>query len=195
MRSSGFEAAYHGPPPPWEIGGPQPAVVRLAEAGWFRGSVLDVGCGSGDNALYLASLGLDVVGVDAAPTAIRRATEKADLRGLPATFQVEDALALEGLGRTFEAALDCGLFHTFAALERARYVESLGTVLGPGARLALLCFSDREPDWGGPRRVTEAELRKAFATGWRVDGISPTDFATRLPGGRAHAWLAELTRQ
>jgi 2-polyprenyl-3-methyl-5-hydroxy-6-metoxy-1,4-benzoquinol methylase len=79
-----FEKAYDGQAP-WDIGGPQPEIVRLAEAGAIRGVVLDVGCGTGENALYLAGRGLDVWGIDFIPKAIERARDKALQRGLGVT--------------------------------------------------------------------------------------------------------------
>jgi SAM-dependent methyltransferase len=190
----GFEWAYRSGEPPWDIGRPQPAVVRLAERGVISGDVIDIGCGTGENAMYLASRGLAVVGVDAAPTAIERAQQKARLRASAATFVVADALALEGLGRLFDTAIDCGLFHTFSDADRTPFERSLRRTLRPGARYMLLCFSEQEPgDWG-PRRVTRAEIRATFATGWKVDSIVSERFAARLPGGEARAWLGLLTR-
>src|SRR4029079_13938166 len=105
-----WDASYLDGPAPWDIGGPQPAVVRLAAEGAFAGAVLDAGCGTGDNALHVASLGLHVLGVDVAETALSIAREKAVQRGISADFAVADALHLERLGRAFQTALDCGLF-------------------------------------------------------------------------------------
>src|SRR5262249_2142601 len=76
-----LEKAYDGRPP-WDIEGPQPEIVRLAEAGAIDGTVLDVGCGTGENALYLAGRGLDVWGIDFIPKAIEQARDKALKRGL-----------------------------------------------------------------------------------------------------------------
>ena len=84
----GFDWAYRNGTPAWDIGRAQPVVERLAEEGAFTGSLIDLGCGTGENALYLAARGLKVTGVDAAPTAIARAREKAAARGLTATFLV-----------------------------------------------------------------------------------------------------------
>src|SRR4051794_34513106 len=112
-------------PAPWDVGRPQPAVVRLCDERAFAGPVLDAGCGSGENALEIAAREIEVVGVDVAPTAIRRAQEKAQSRGIAAGFAVADALQLHRLGRTFRSVLDCGLFHTFDEDERPAYVESL----------------------------------------------------------------------
>jgi SAM-dependent methyltransferase len=190
----GFEWAYRSGRPPWEIGGPQPAIVALAVAGQIAGAVLDVGCGTGENALYLAGRGLAVTGVDAAPTAIEWAREKAVARGLAADFQVADALRLAALGRVFDAAIDCGLFHTFADADRTVYERSIHGVLRPGASLFILCFSEAEPGGWGPRRVTQAEIRGTFGAGWTVEGIAATRFAAHINNGAA-AWLASLTRR
>src|SRR5436309_15217870 len=87
-----FDASYQGDKPPWDIDGPQPAIAAVADQ--FSGRFLDVGCGTGEHALLAASRGLDAVGVDAAPTAIAKAEEKASERGLAARFRVADALQL-----------------------------------------------------------------------------------------------------
>ncbi len=189
-----WDSGYRGAPPPWDIGAPQPPVLRIAERGGFRGDVIDAGCGTGENTLALAARGLSVLGVDWAPLAIDRARDKAAERGVAAEFVVGDALALEALGRSFDSALDCGLFHTFDDVGRGRYVESLARVVRPAGVLHILCFSDREPWDGGPRRVTQDELREAFAEGWRVLAIEADRFATLRHAEGAHAWHATIER-
>jgi SAM-dependent methyltransferase len=194
MAPRDFEAEYRGGAPPWEIGAPQPDIVRLAEEGEFRGDVLDVGCGTGENALLLAARGHPVVGVDASPTAIRRAHEKAASRGLRATFLVHDALELGALRHRFATALDCGVFHVFDDAARARYVESLAEALGPGGALHLLCFSDEEPPGPGPRRVAQWELRTAFRGPFAVTRLREARFESHMHPGGARAWLATMVR-
>jgi cyclopropane fatty-acyl-phospholipid synthase-like methyltransferase len=178
----------------WDIGMPQPAIVALVEAGAFESPLLDVGCGTGENALMLAAHGLEVTGVDWAPTAIERAQQKAADRELTATFAVADALALDGLERRFNSVIDSGMFHGLERDERVRYAASLHSVMQPGATLHLMCFSDREPDWGGPHRITQQQLRTAFAQGWRVESIEPSTFVTATTSGNVHAWLARIRR-
>jgi SAM-dependent methyltransferase len=200
-----FDTAYaDGGVPTWEIGRPQPAVVRLVEAGAFGepgATVLDAGCGTGEHALLLAAIGHPVVGVDLAAEAIRRARAKAAERGVHPSpkFLVGDALdlrTLEPFG-PFDAALDVGLFHTFSDADRPRYAASLAAAVRPGGHAFILCWSDRNPFGFGPRRVTRRELRTTFraAAGWRVDRIDGNELASRLPGGRIHAWLVRLTRR
>jgi SAM-dependent methyltransferase len=190
-----FDNAYRdGGRPTWDIGRPQGALVRLAGSGLIIGSVLDAGCGTGENALYLAARGHPVLGVDVAAAAIERAAGKAADRGLPAEFLLADALDLGALGRGFDTVLDVGLFHTLDDAERLRYAASLGTVLGPGGRAFVLCWSDRNPFGRGPRRISSGEIRETFLDGWRVEAIDPEWLETRLPDGRIHAWLARIVR-
>ena len=194
----GFDWAYRNGTPPWDIGRAQPAFVRLAEREGMAGAALDAGCGTGENALHLAGLGLEVVGIDASPTAIERARRKAQERRLAAEFAVLDALELPRLGRTFDVAIDCGLFHVFSDDERPRFERSLHAVLRPGGRYHLLCFSDRQPGEIGPRRVSQAEIRATFEPGWSVDSIVAERFDTIDPArGARHpeAWLASMTRR
>lgn len=191
--AEGFEEAYEGSPP-WDIGRPQGAIVRAAEAGLLRGSVLDVGCGTGENALFLAQAGHYVWGVDVVESAIETAREKARERGLDARFFVLDALDLDHLDRQFDTVVDSGLFHVFDGEARERYVEQLAGVLRPGGRVLVLCFSDLEPgDWG-PNRVAERELQAAFAKGWTIQAIEPTRFEVDQEPGYANAWLALVRR-
>ena len=105
-------------PAPWDIGRPQPAFARLADEGRLAGRLLDVGCGTGENALLAADHGADVTGIDIAPTAIARARAKASARGLAARFEVADALDLGRLGLTFDTVIDSGVFHVFGDDDR-----------------------------------------------------------------------------
>ena len=93
-----FEQMYQGQAP-WDTGRPQPAIIKLAEAGQIRGSVLDVGCGTGENLLYLAARGHEAWGLDFVPVAIERAKAKAAQRGIDAHFIVGNALELNKLGQ------------------------------------------------------------------------------------------------
>jgi SAM-dependent methyltransferase len=168
--------------------------MRLGDEGAFTGAVLDAGCGTGENGLYVASLGLHVVGVDVAESAVALAREKATARGLDAEFVVADALHLDHLGRQFETVLDCALFHTFDSDERRDYVAGLASVTRRGGVLYVLCFSDVGPDTG-PHPVSQEELSGAFTPdGWSFASIGPDRIETNIHAQGVSAWLAKIER-
>jgi SAM-dependent methyltransferase len=196
MTGLPWDASYRDGPAPWDIGRPQPVIVRVAAEGGFAGAVLDAGCGTGENALHLASLGLPVLGVDVAETALAIARAKAGERGVEVEFALADALQLERLGRRFATVLDCGLFHTFDGAERPGYVASLASVTEHGGTLYVLCFSDDGPGTG-PHPVSEEELRAAFSSGngWDLAGLEPDRVQTRFhDDAGAPAWFATIKR-
>ncbi len=193
MAGRPWDASYQEGPAPWDIDKPQPAVVRLASDGAFTGSILDVGCGTGENALHLAALGLQVLGVDVAETALEIARRKAVDRGVNAEFMVADALQLAVLRRRFQTILDCGLFHTFDQDERTSYVASLASVTEPDGSLYMLCF--RDGPGAGPHPVSEREIRAAFGpSGWEIVSVQPDRLETRIHGDSAPAWCARIKR-
>jgi SAM-dependent methyltransferase len=216
VTTPSWDAAYaESTPPPWDVGQPQPAFVRLAEQGLLTGQVLDVGCGTGEQTLLAASSGADALGVDISPLALEQARGKAAARGIPAAaggqigsaaaggqigsarFVVGDALSLADLGLSFDTIIDSGLFHIFDDGSRTRYVASLASVLRPGGHLYLMCFSDRQPGTFGPRRISQDELRAAFRDGWTIDTIAAESFAINTGAfdtATAQAWLATIAR-
>jgi cyclopropane fatty-acyl-phospholipid synthase-like methyltransferase len=193
-----WDAAYTADaPPPWDIGRPQPAFGRLADAGLLTGRVLDAGCGTGEHALLAASHGAEATGVDLSPTAIESAKAKAASRGLAVRFEVGDALDLGRLGLAVDVIIDSGVFHIFSDEDRPRYVASLGSVLRAGGTVYLMCFSDQQPGDSGPRRIRQDELRASFSDGWTVESITPAAFEINPMEGwtLAQAWLAVMTRR
>jgi cyclopropane fatty-acyl-phospholipid synthase-like methyltransferase len=197
LNKQRFEAHYAGQAP-WDIGKPQKAFIDVADR--ITGSVLDTGCGTGDTALFLASRGNKVTGIDFIEEPISRAKRKAADRGLPVTFLVKDATTLKDWNERFDNVIDSGLFHILSDEDRKPYVEGLATVLNSGARLFLLCFSDEEPGTQGPRRVSKTELCDAFGDGWEIESIQAVRVESRpetkdlFSEGGAKAWFAMLRR-
>ncbi len=168
----------------------------------IRSSVLDAGCGTGDTSLFFAGRGNTVTGIDFLEEPIRRAKCKAAERGLSVRFLVKDAMTLKDWSERFDDVMDSGLFHVFSDEDRKTYVAGLATVLKPGGRVYLMCFSDEEPGTDGPRRVSQRDLQEAFAEGWQIESLERSQFATRpdltgftfSPGG-PQAWFAIIRRQ
>jgi SAM-dependent methyltransferase len=195
---STFEAMYAGQAP-WDIGKLQKPFINVADK--ITGSILDAGCGTGDNALFFAKRGQKVTGIDFLAEPINRAKQKAAERGVTVTFLVMDALMLKQLPEVFDNVIDSGLFHVFTDDDRRRYVEGLASVVEPGGKLFLLCFCDDEPGTQGPRRVSRQEIEVAFAEGWKVESIEPTRFEVRpdlkdftFSEGGPKAWFVVVKR-
>ncbi|HLY94510.1 MAG TPA: class I SAM-dependent methyltransferase [Gaiellaceae bacterium] len=188
-----WEEPYRGTPP-WDIGRPQPRFAALELAG----SVIDVGCGTGEHTLLAVERGADALGIDISAAAIAKAREKARRRGVDARFEVLDAFELPSLGETFDVALDMGVYHVFDELETRRlYAAAVRGVLEDGGVLHLMCFSDRTPgDWG-PNRIREDELRETFADGWELVALEPAELEL-VPGSlvaAADAWYLHARRR
>jgi cyclopropane fatty-acyl-phospholipid synthase-like methyltransferase len=190
---------FYSKPAPWDIGKPQRQLVAIADR--VTSPVLDAGCGTGEHALFLASRGRRVIGIDFVEDAIRRARAKATERGLAVEFLVKDATRLAEWGERFASVIDWGLFHVFSDDDRRRYVGGLAQVLEPGGRLFLSCFSDEEPGTDGPRRVSRQELYDAFADGWDVESVQPArcevhpEFTEmKFSEGGPKMWLAVVRR-
>lgn len=192
-------AAFYASRPPWDIGRPQPAFAAASAA--IGGRVIDIGCGSGDLAIWLAEQGRTVTGVDFIAAPLEQARAKAAARRVAVNWLQMDARAVGEIPERFDTATDCGLFHTFDDAGRSAYVAALTRLLEPGARLLLLCMADSEPGTHGPRRVSTAEIRSAFRDGWVVESIEPAVFEVvpGIPGaefspGGARAWFAVVRR-
>jgi cyclopropane fatty-acyl-phospholipid synthase-like methyltransferase len=177
-----FQNAYAGKAP-WDIGGPQPAFRSVADE--VIGSILDSGCGPGDNALFFAARGHEVTGFDFLEEAVAAAKRKSAERGLAAKFLVKDALKLQEWRAEFDNVIDSGLFHVFSNEDRILYVRGLESVLKRNGHLFLLCFSDQTPGTTGPRRVSQIELRDAFREGWVIESIEPARFEVRFEQSQA----------
>ncbi|UVE49335.1 class I SAM-dependent methyltransferase [Haloferax larsenii] len=166
------------PAPPWDIDEPQPAFVEAARKTGLSGRVLDVGCGTGAHALWAAAAGHTAVGIDFSSEAIEHAREKAERRGLDATFRVADALDLPDDIGTFDTVLDSGLFHAFESDERERYADELAGIVPVGGRVFLVGFGDDAPEDGGPNPITPDDVSSAFATEWTVSKTRDVTFET-----------------
>lgn len=199
---SRFDDIYAGGAPPWVIGEPQPAIVDLERRGAVRGAVLDAGCGAGEHTILLTRAGHDVLGIDFSPRAVELARRNAAERGVPARFEVADALRLNG-GPRFDTVIDSALFHVFDPADRLRYVDSLRSVCRPGAVVHILALSDAGRGFGP--QVSQDDIRTAFADGWVLEALDTTTYrgvvgpahseALGLPVGAQvdePAWLARV---
>ena len=180
--------------PPWDTGHPQPEIKQLADSGEIKGAVLDVRCGTGENALYLAQKGFRVTGIDSEPTVIAKAMLEAAARNLKVPFFAFDALHLGCLGMVFDTVIDIGLFHDYSDLEKKIFANSIAQALKKGGQYHMLCISEREKGSFGKEKVTQDEIRSIFSKGWEIRSIKDARLEANLENGWCSAWLASIKR-
>jgi SAM-dependent methyltransferase len=162
--------------------------MELEALGGFSGEVLDVGCGLGDNAIYLASRGHSVTGLDGSPAAIVEARRRAAAAGVTVNFDVADATVLSGYEGRFDTVVDSALYHCLDDEGQQAYIAALYRVTRPGARLHLSCFSDGNVNGviAPMGHVPESNLRDTLtANGWRIDFLGPTTYLGNAIGFRS----------
>jgi SAM-dependent methyltransferase len=160
---------------PWDTGKVSPELTALIEGpGALRaGRALDVGCGTGTHAVYLASNGWEVTAIDAVPRPLARARARADAAGVEVEWILADVARVERLGLApgFTLVFDRGCFHGLDDAQRAAYSAAVTELAGPGATLLMMAFAmNRVPV--GPAGVEQSELLGRFAD-WRLVSAQP----------------------
>lgn len=145
---------------PWNIETPPDALVELVENGKVKPcKTIDFGCGAGNYAIYLASIGFDVTGIDISPTAIEVARENAKKKEIKGNFLAADVLGdLEEVKETFDFAYDWELLHHIFPEKREKYVKNVYRLLNPGGKYFSVCFSEKDPQFGGSGKYRETRL-------------------------------------
>ncbi|MFI9385001.1 class I SAM-dependent methyltransferase [Kutzneria sp. NPDC052558] len=213
--SHDYDAFYRGAPLapglkhngiPWDIGRAQPAIADLD----YHGDVLDLGCGLGDNAAYLASRGLNVTAVDSSPTAISQARQR--FPDSAVRFAVADATDLSEFPACFDTVLSCSVFHCLDETDRVRHLKALHRATRRDAVLHLITFSDRRlHGLPSPFPLSAQDVRNPLSdNGWTITEFTETtllaagatmvalfDAVGRTPRDRTElaCWQVRATRQ
>jgi SAM-dependent methyltransferase len=169
---------------PWERDTVPQRVVELADSAERSappGRALDVGCGTGRDAVYLSGRGWTVTGVDAIPRAIEGARRRARAANAEVTWVLGDVTRLQTLGIDdgYNLVIDRGCFHGLSDAERERCASGVTALAAPGARLLMFAFHPRKRGLG-PRGITPEQIERHFTGGWRLEASAP-DPEAKLP--------------
>ena len=161
-----FEKAYQERPP-WDIGRPQQEIVRLEKTGQITGTVLDVGCGTGDNALFLASCGHEVVGLDSVERAIEAARRKADNFMTTACHEEKSCFFVKSAGNSILSSIPvCSI---------PSLILNVSCLSGTCTRYscreeAILC--SRSATWSRQGTVPDGSRNRRYEIHFQMDGKS-----------------------
>lgn len=163
MHQDEMEEIYKNTPPekiPWNIETPPDALVELSESGKVKPcKTIDLGCGAGNYALYFASIGFDVTGVDISPSAVLIAKENAKKKGMNICFLEADVLGnLNEVKETFDFAYDWEMLHHIFPENRMKYVENVYRILNPYGKYLSVSFSEKDAQFGGSGKYRETQL-------------------------------------
>jgi len=193
MPHPSWNESYASGQPPWDTGQPEPLLVEFVTSSAITpGPTLEVGAGTGTNAIWMAERGFDVLGVDVAPLAIERARAKMEGRALPCRFAALDFLAAPPPGGPFNFVFDRGCFHVFDEPdERQRFAARVAAALAPGGLwLSLIGSTEGPPREVGPPRRSAVEVTLAIEPVLEVVELRSAEFRSH----NTNAWFC-LSRQ
>ena len=177
---------------PWDIG-PREELVDLIESGQIPpGRAIDLGCGAGANAIFLAQHGFEVTGVDFAEAAIEKARQRAATAGVQVNFVIDDLLNLRKITGKFDFLLDYGVLDDLRFPQRERYIQNMLPLTRPGSRYLLWGFEYPMRWW--ERLVPfydipfeEDEISRRFASDFEIEKIAgEVDWSSWPPGYAAY---------
>ena len=192
-----WDNAYRGQrPAPWDNGQPNSRLAEAVEGGTIKpGRVVVLGCGSGTNAVYLATKGFEVTALDVAPTALAIAQAKAEKAKVKVRWILADVLAAPTL-EPFDFLFDSGCYHGVRRANAVGYVKTANTLAKPGALMLIYAGNANEPRHHGPPRVEETDLVGDFAETWdfvHLSELRPSGDPSRE--GASWFWSALLRRR
>lgn len=185
LRLPDWESLYRQGTPPWDSGVPKRELIRVLDERVIPvGTALEVGCGSGADAVCLARRGFEVTAVDSSPLALERAHARAEQAGVAVRFVLDDVFRFAEKAGTFDFVYDAGFYHFMRQVDLRRLLDMLWRVTRPGSHYLCLAGSTEEDAEGGPPRVSEEEIRWELGRLFEFVHLRPFRFESpRRPEG------------
>lgn len=196
-ETSLWDGRYGEAHPPWDTGRPSAELVNLLQSRRVPvGSALELGCGRGTNALYLAGQGFDVTAADISPTAIEEARRRAADRALKVDFRAADLTSDPDLGGPYDFLFDRGVYHAVRMADLKAFLRMLARASREGTHYLCLCGNAKERHEPGPPVVHEEELRAELGSLFDILDLHEFRF-DESPGkaGRPLGWSAFMRRR
>lgn len=192
-----FKQRYQSGNTPWDIGKPDSNLIQAVAAVPIKPcSALDIGCGTGDNAMWLSKQGFRVVGVDTSEIAIEKALEKASKANVKCTFEAASILESPIEGRPFGFAFDRGFFHTLGSdKEREAFAKTVKDHLEKdGLWLNLLGNADEQRNGPGPPQRTARDIVNAAEFHFEILSLVSGAFGSNRPNP-PRAWICLMRKR
>lgn len=190
-----FAASYKKGETPWDSGNPSPELLRVLDAGLLPGTTaLEIGCGTGTNAIELARRGFAVTAVDYVKQAVKEAREKARQAKVSIDFRVADVLTAD-LGGPYDVLFDRGVYHYLRTVDLKKFEQALRRVTHPGSRFFCLAGNAKEQTQYGPPRVHEKEIRAELEPLFEILELREFRFTTDKSDFQPLAWAVLMQRK
>ena len=166
-----WEKVYEAKVTPWDVGQPEDALVEFIDSSVVKPCrVLEIGCGNGNDAIFLAKKGFDVTAIDISKRAIEIAKERAKKANVKCNFIAEDATNLKSVSGKFDFVYDRACFHFIPEQKRGEYVQTVKKFLINGGYFFLIVSSDKDTV-KGPYQFSKEDIEKIFGNDFDIIDI------------------------
>lgn len=194
-RTIDWEELYRRGTPPWDTGTPAAELVRVLDEGLLRpGTVLELGCGTGADAILLARRGFEVTAVDSSPLAIERARVRAERADVLPRFVLADVFEFGPRAGRFDLIYECGFYHYIRQTALERYLDLLWRVTKPGSHYLALIGAPGETAEGGPPQVSEDEIYQELGRLFEFVHLRPCRLGSPLRAAGYAGWSCLMRR-
>ncbi len=195
MGGGEFEKSYATGDTPWDSGVPSVELIRVLDAGLLPGkTVLEIGCGTGTNAIAFARRGFRVTAADYVELAVQRAREKARRAGVKIDFRVGDATRMD-LGGPYDVVFDRGVYHGIRTRDLPGFLRMLERVTRTGTHWLCLAGNAKEPMVNGPPVVSEHEFYSELEPLFKILEVREFRFTLDREDFRPLAWSILMERR